>query len=265
MPSSTRRTSRRLAAGLWILFLLWTVLVALVWTLRIGEAEVLAWTQRIWHLPPLETGAAPSPLQAKLISLLGWIDPTWAVLAAANAYAFTATREGLNVARRWAGVILAGVAIVAWVSAKTAWPLGPIHYTELFGPRLGPVPMGLPLLWLAVMLGARDLALRLRPALSQVPLALGVGAFCLLFEIALEPLAAKERVFWLWPPGSLPAHLGAPVQSYATWFCVGALLAYLLREKQVATLAPPVTRSPAAVYTVLLAVLLLADLTIWRG
>jgi hypothetical protein len=225
MPTSTRRASQRLAASLWILFLLWTVLVALVWTLRIGEAEVLAWSQRLWHLPPLETGAPLRPRQAALAGFLRWIDPTWAVLAAANAYTFTARREGLDVARRWAGMILAGVALVAWVSAKTAWPLGPIRYTDLFGPRLGPVPMGLPLLWLAVLLGARDLVLRLRPALSQVPLALGVGALCLIFETALEPLASKERVFWLWPPGSVPAHLGAPVQSYATWFCVSAALA----------------------------------------
>ncbi len=269
MSSPTRRAAGRrlnpLSATLWILYLLWTVLVALVWSLRIGEAEVLAWTQRLWHLPPLATGAAPSPLQAGLISFLQWIDPTWAVLGAANAYTFTARREGLDAARRWAGMILAGVVLVAWVSAKTAWPLGPIRYTDLFGPRLGPVPLGLPLLWLAVLLGARDLALRLRPTLGQAPLALGVGALCLLFEIALEPLAAKERVFWLWPPGSVRAHWGAPVQCYAAWFCVTALLASLLREKKVVTLAPPMTRSPAAVYVVLLGVLLLANVTISRG
>ncbi|HEV7406774.1 MAG TPA: carotenoid biosynthesis protein [Chthoniobacteraceae bacterium] len=260
MTTPARRTPGRrlppLAAGLWILFLLWTVLVELVWRLRIGEAEL--------HLLPSETGAPLSPWQGALVALLKWIDPTWAVLAAVNAYFFTAAREGLEVARRWAGVILATVLLIAWVSAKTAWPLGPVRYTALLGPRIGPVPMGLPLLWLAVLLGARDLALRLRPALSQAALAVGVGVLGLLFEIALEPLAAKERVFWLWPPGSLPTHAHAPVQSYATWFIVAALLAYFLREKRVATTAPPATRSPAAVYVVLLTVLLLANLTAGR-
>lgn len=269
MSSPTRRALGRwlepFAAGLWILFLLWTILVALVWTLRIGRAEVLAWSQHLFNRPPLETGAPLSAFQAALVSALRWIDPTWAVLAAANAYAFTATREGLDVARRWAGVILAGVALVAWISAKTGWPLGPLRYTDLLGPRIGPVPLGLPLLWLAVILGARDLVLRLRAGLPQVPLALGVGVLVLLFECALEPLASKERVFWLWPPGSVTTHLGAPVQSYATWFCVSAVLAFVLREKQVATHAPPATRSPAAVYVLVLAVLLLADVATGRA
>jgi hypothetical protein len=271
MPAPTRRAPGRwlwlepFAAGLWILFVVWTVLVAVVWSLRIGEAEVVAWSQRQFHLPPLETGAPPSPFQDAFVSLLRWIDPTWAMLAAANAYAFTATREGLGIARRWAGIILAGVALVAWFSAKTGWPLGPLRYTDLLGARIGPVPLGLPLLWLAVVLGARDLMLRVRPGLAQAPLALGVGALALIFDVALEPVASKERVFWLWPPGSVPAHLGAPVQCYVTWFCVAAGLAFLLREKQVATIAPPVTRSPAAVYALLLAVLLLGDLARWRS
>jgi hypothetical protein len=269
MPSPTRRALGRwlepFAAALWIFFLLWTVLVAVVWTLRIGNAEMLAWSQHLFNRPPLETGARLTAFQMSLLSALRWIDPTWAVLAAANAYAFTASREGLDVARRWAGLILVSVALIAWFSAKTSWPLGPLRYTDLLGPRIGPVPLGLPLLWVAVVLGARDFVLRLRPALSQAPLALGMGVLAVLFELALEPLASKERVFWLWPPGSVPAHLGAPVQSYATWFCVSAGLAFLLREKQVATIAPPATRSPAAVYVLMLAVLLLGDLTRLRS
>lgn len=292
MTSPTRRAIGRwlepFAASLWIFFLVWTALVALVWSLGIGEAEVLAWTERQFHLPPQETGplgvspATLSPLQAVLIGFLHWIDPVWAMMAAINVYAFTARREGIDVARRWAGLLLVAVIVVAWASAKTNWPMGPVRYTDRLAPlvipnfhhspatperslewiglRLGPVPLGLPLLWLAVILGARDLALRLRPSLGQWPLALAVGALGLCFAIALEPLAAKVRVFWLWPPGSVPLHLRAPVQSYATWFVVSAGLAFLLREKRVATFPQPARRSPAAVYVLLLAVLLLANL-----
>lgn len=285
MISPTRRALGRwlepFAASLWILFMLWTVLVALVWTLGIGEAEVLAWTQRHFRLPLPDTGAPPSStLQWVLVTFLRYLDPVWVILAAANVHAHTARREGLDVARRWAGILLVAVIFIAWISATTHWPLGPIRYTDRLGPpmpnllhwmqfperplewtglRMGPVPLGLPLLWLTVILGARDLALRLRPALSQLQLALGVGVLGLFFEIALESVASKMRFFWLWPPGSLTAPLRAPAQSYLTWFGVSAALAWFLREKRLATLAPPATRSPASVFVLVLAVLLLAN------
>jgi uncharacterized membrane protein len=242
------------AASLWIFFLIWTFLVAVVWTFGIGETKVLDWTEHLLPVAPREPGATPGGFPAAAISLLPWLDPVWIVLAAANTYAFIALREGLDVARRWAAATLAVAAVITWLSAKTGWPLGPIHYTATLGPRLGAVPLCVPLLWLAVILGARDLALRLGARLSQAAMAVATAVLVLLFDVALEPLAWKSRVFWLWYP---PFPSPPPVRNYVTWLVAAAVLAFALREERVATLAPPAHRSPAAIYLLMLTVLAL--------
>lgn len=264
--SSARRAPALLLRGLWILFLFWSVVVAIVWMTGVGESEILRWAERTYRLPPRETSmGAPAavalPLLPRvLLHLLSLLDPVWVGLAAVHAYLLTSFQEGLPVARRWCGVILLSVGLVAGVSVWQGWPLGEIRYTELLGRRLGPVPLGVPLLWLSVMLGARDLVLRLRPSIGQVPLAVFTGALVLLFDLALEPIAWKVRVFWLWSPLRLPAPEWPPVQNYLTWFALAAILAFVLREERVVRAPQPAWRSPAAVFAVIVAVVLLAHI-----
>ncbi len=212
------------AAGLWILFLLWTGGIAVLWTSGIGEAEI--------------TALGHPELRAALLWLLPLADPAWVALAAGNVYVAVAAEHGLATARRWACLILGATLGLGAVSAWRDWPLGPIHFTNRLGPRLGPIPFGLPLLWLAVLLGARDVLGRFAPRASHGQIALGTGVLAALTDLNLEPVAWKARAFWLWYPAQLPAPGSPPIQNYATWLIAGALLAFLLRE-------PTVVRSAA--------------------
>ena len=69
-------------AGLWILFVLASVVVAAVWTMDIGESSVEKWV-------------ANPDLRAALIWLLARADLAWITLAAVNVYSSLAGHIGL--------------------------------------------------------------------------------------------------------------------------------------------------------------------------
>jgi hypothetical protein len=77
----------------------------------------------------LATAVSNSGLRDALRFLLQVVDPLWLVLAAANVYAALATSEGLDVARRWATILLAAAFAAAAMSAMFRPATGPVHYT----------------------------------------------------------------------------------------------------------------------------------------
>jgi len=253
-PSLVVRWLEPLVSGLWIFFLVWTAWIACVWTFAIGDAA-------------LATGIGNRDLRAVLSWLIGVGDIAWIVLAAANIHLWLAETEGLATARRWALIGGGGVAALAAVSAFTGFPLGAIHYSTQLGMKFGPVPVGLPLLWYALILGARQTVLRCSPGARPWPLALGTGALALLADVNLEPAATKLRAFWFWsaadpaqPPVFTPAWT-----NYAAWFLAASVLTFLLREDRVATKKPRHALRPVAIFIVLNAVFLAANLgRIWR-
>jgi hypothetical protein len=264
-PSRSRRVSplrflEPLAACVWILFLVWSAVVAAVWSLGIGEAEIIGWTTRWFHLPAIPVGGPKSPLQDALISFLSILDQGWVILAALNVYSLTAAREGLPTARKWGLLTIVAVGLVAWVSLQTKiWPLGPIFYTKLLGAWLLGVPYGLPLFWFAAIVGARGLMLQLQPNLPQLRLAFSTGALVLFLDFALEPVAWKLRVFWLWYGLSLSGAKWPPPQNYATWFLLGGALTFAMRESRLARPGSKSLRSPGGVFIVMFLILTAAN------
>ena len=202
-----------------------------------------------------ETFAGPSPkeplpeLQTALRALLGILDTTWVVLAMVNMYLSLVAAEGLATARRWTGLILGAAFALAAVSVWTRWPLGPIYFTERLGVKLGPVPLGVPLLWFVVIIGARELTLWLAPRASHRRVAIWTGVLTALTDLALEPVAWKVRVFWWYAgPGHVPA--GPPPWTCAVWLVAGAALAFFLRETEVVRSVAPRPGRPAAIFVI---------------
>jgi hypothetical protein len=225
-PSALARWLEPFAAGLWIFFWVWTLLLAVIWVFGIGDAEVAAWFHR--HFPQPE-GSRESPLQSVLGYLLVLADPLWISLAAANCYIGTASQYGLCAARRWYFAIFVGVLGVAMLSAWTGFPLGRITFTSRLGARFGIVPAATPMLWCAVIAGSREVARRLLARASHVRIALAGGLLAALTDWNFEPIAWKVRVFWLWYVGSLPSSAWPPLQNSLTWFIVTAAAIYLFR------------------------------------
>ena len=226
-----------LSASLWILFLVWTAIVAVVWTCGFGAAE-------------LHERIANPGLRDALTFFLGSLDAVWITLAAANAYLALAQAEGLAVARRWTAIVLVGAWLVAAFSVWKSFPLGPIRYTARLGLRIGPVPFALPLLWFAFVCGARALAMRLAPRASHTRIALAAGVLTALTEANLEPLAWRARALWLWQ--------GFPSwQNHAAWLVASFVFAFLLRETRVASAVSKAFPRPAVVLLIFNAVFLL--------
>ena len=243
-PSLLARALEPLASSLWILFVLWTLIVAVVWTCGFGEAE-------------LHERIANPGLRSALEFFLASLDAAWIALGAANVYLALAAEEDLATARRWALIVIASVGVVAASSEKIAFPLGPIHYTSRLGMRVGPVPFGLPLLWFALVTGARALVLRCAPRASHAKAAFAAGALAALADANIEPIAWKVRAFWLWYPASMSPPSSPPVQNFAAWLLLSWAFAFAMRETRVAAASTGSPR-PALVFLTLNAVFLAA-------
>ena len=247
--SSLGRWLEPFVSGLWIFFLVWTAWIACVWGFALGDAALARWIGN-----------------RDLRAVLGWLiavgDIAWITLAAANIHLWLAETEGLSTARRWALIVGGGVAALGAVSAFTGWPLGAIQYSRQLGMKLGPLPVGLPLLWFALVIGARETVLRCWPRAGQGMLAFGTGALALLADVNLEPVAAKLRGFWFWraPWPGQPPHFTPPWTGYAAWFLAASALAFALREERVAAGARRDSFRPVAIFLLLNAVFLAANL-----
>jgi uncharacterized membrane protein len=237
-----------LAAGLWIFFILWTLLIAFVWTLAIGDDALAHWIGN-------------RDLRAALEWLIGIGDIAWFTLAATNAYLCTAENHGLRVARRWALIIGGSAMGLGTLSAWSGVPFGAIQYSQQLGVKIGPVPIGMPMLWFAIIISAREAALRMLPRASHAQIALASGFMVLVTDFNLEPVAAKLRGFWHWraaQPGLPPLFTPPPV-AFAAWFITAAALAFALREENVALDPRKRSLRPVVIFALVNAVFLAAN------
>ncbi len=237
-------------AGLWVFFVLVSLLVAVVWAFGIGEGS-------------LQRSISNTDLRITLAWLLARCDLAWITLAAANVYFTLVGSVGLATARRWGLLILGSVVAMAWVSVLTGFPLGPIRYGSALGLKLGPVPLGLPLLWFSVIIGARETVLRFFPRVPQGGLAAGVGLLALLTDLNLESVAAKWRGFWFWSGGapSAPPVFDAPLTTCLAWGILAAVVSLGLREGNVVSSAQKRPWQPIATLGIFEGILLLAHVT----
>jgi len=218
--SAVARLLAPLAGSLWTVFVIWSGFVAVIWTTGWGETHLAA------HVRNPE-------LRDALAWLLRALDAIWLTLGAVSVYFALVRAEGIEVARRWSAIALLVGLLIHGASARTDWPLGPVHYTSSLGMKLGPVPSALPVLWLFIVVGARDLAQVVLPRASHGATALLAGGIALLTDVNLEPLAWEWRVWWLWYPEGVAAPSRPPLQNYATWLLAGAALAYAMRSPRV--------------------------------
>jgi hypothetical protein len=231
-----------LAAALWALLLIWTLWVAAVWSLGIGE---------IW----LGLGAhSPTPSQPELrravLLLAQNAEAIWLVLAVANLHLSTSAEQGLRLGRRWLLTLFIGGGILGLLLGWIGW----VSFTDQLGKKFGPVPLGFVFLWPTLVLGARSLALRLWPRLGHGRLSAATGIAVAVSALLLEPVGRLVRVWWLWS-GPQPVLLAVLIGAAAG----GSAL--LLRQNTVIPRLEKASARPAAIF-LLLQVLALCGL--WR-
>jgi uncharacterized membrane protein len=237
---------------LWKFFLVWTAVGFVVLPLDIGQSQLERW---ISH-PGLREAAS---------AILRGSDAFWIALAAVNVYLYTASAEGLGVARRWAVIILAGSAVCEWIGARTGFPFGPYRYTDRFGWRVGGVlPFTIPLAWLIILLCGRYLTLRLRPEATRAQIALGTALAAVVTDFNLEFVAWKIRAYWIWYPGpSAPPSDWPPPQNYVSWFALAFALAYALPPNTSLRLHRPPPTRPILILALMNALFFLTHAAHW--
>ncbi len=211
---------------LWRLFLLWTVIGAVVMSTGWGEAEIrrhIAWP----------------PLQSFLIAVEAVSDFAWMALAALLAGLSWSRRVGTRCVVLAATVIAVGAGLVEAIGVLTGFPFGDYTYTDRFGWLIGGVlPLGIPLAWWVVLAGAWVAAAPLPGARLPAARAGWAAAIAVLTDINLEHVAWKVRGYWTWYPDHVgPAPAWPPVENFVAW----AVLSWLLL--MVAMVAPASCRN----------------------
>jgi hypothetical protein len=134
------------------------------------------------------------------------------------------------------------------------------------GARLAGVAIGWMLLWAVLVIGARETVLRFRPRTSHSQVALFSAAMVLLLMINLEAPARFIRGWWVWHAGAARASASMPWWSAIAWFVWPWLLAFAMREKDVASGAVARSWRPAVILALLSAIALAARVQMWiRG
>jgi len=110
--------------------------------------------------------------------------------------------------------------LVEAVSVATGFPFGSYDYTNTLGPLIIGVPFTIALAWVGVILNS----LLLSNQKSKTLRAIETGAWVVVLDLILDPVAEKLH-FWEWR--GVGAYFGIPLTNFMTWFILASLLAYL--------------------------------------
>lgn len=182
-----------------------------------------------------------------------------AMIALPLATARGATRRGLssivvagmfvttaaNAVRRWgpartataAAVIGSGTAVVERVGTATGVPFGRYEYTDALRPRIGGVPVIVPLAWFGMALPARETAHAALGTRSTPTGRIVLGSLALAaWDLFLDPQMVGEG-YWRWATHG--RYRGIPLTNYVGWVLTGIVVMGALE-----LILPPVDRRP---------------------
>jgi putative membrane protein len=124
-------------------------------------------------------------------------------------------------------VFFASTFLISWSSEAASmaigFPFGNYHYTDLLGPKIGPVPMAIMpayfvagyLAWTMSTVFLRNLGTGMqRRNLFLVPL---VASFVMvMWDFCLDPIRSTIDGAWIWENGGV--YLGVPISNYLGWY-----------------------------------------------
>jgi uncharacterized membrane protein len=161
----------------------------------------------------------------------GWPEALLLLLAAAGTIAALARQLPLqNVLLAAFVIALMGGAVHA-LGVTMGIPFGPFLFGAEAGPQLfKTLPWAMPLIWVVAVLNSRGVVrLILRPwrkIRNYGFWLIGLTALLtMLFDLALDPFAARMKHYWLWLPTKFPVTWqGAPLVNFFGWAVVSLLI-----------------------------------------
>jgi uncharacterized membrane protein len=193
-----------------VLFLAYAVWIAIGLALAVLQLD--AGSVAVWPLPPF--------LAAFVVGCFRYGDPILIALAALNTHRVLLRLWGRRAAWRWllAAVVVGGA--VEWIGTRTGYPFGAYAYTDHFGPRLGLLPLAIPLAWYVLVGNALLVWRGFFPGWRRPVEAMGAATLVTALDGLMEPFATRIKGYWTWS-----THGGAvPPQNYAAWWGVAFLL-----------------------------------------
>lgn len=161
---------------------------------------------------------------------------------------FSLLHAGYTLGWRHTLVFFVISAAVSWgfeqAGVATGAVYGPYHYTELLGPKLGHVPLLIPLAWFMMIYPSYIVANLLvdgRPLAARsgfgrlVWLSLVSGMVMTAWDLSVDPLlSGPDMRAWVWHDGG--PYFGVPVHNYAGWLLTTFTIYLLFRlyERRVA-------------------------------
>ena len=174
---------------------------------------------------------AANGLSLNLPGWPGWPEALLLLLAAAGTITALARQLPLQNVLLAAFVIAFMGGAAHTLGVKMGIPFGPFLFGGDAGPQLfKTLPWAMLLLWIIVVLNSRGVVrLILRPwrkIRSYGFWLIGLTALLtMLFDLALDPFAARVKHYWLWQPTKFPATWqGAPLVNFFGWAVVTLLI-----------------------------------------
>ena len=187
------------------IFFFWLVCGMICLGFRLEPAQVGAWQVPFW-------------LKQFVIGCLRWGDPVLIGLAVANVHVAAVQAWGPFAARRFAlGAMLFGGAI-EWIGAATGFPFGAYVYTEVLGPRVGLLPLAIPLSWYLVTAASLLTVQRAPVSWNRWQEAGAAAVLATAYDGVMEPFAVKIKNYWWWATPEIPW------QNYASWWVVSFVI-----------------------------------------
>jgi putative membrane protein len=131
----------------------------------------------------------------------------------------SARRCGARRAAMAAGTTAIATALIERLGTVTGVPFGQYEYTDRLQPRVGGVPVAVPVAWFAMAVPARETAHALLGGRSTRAGRVALGAACLAaWDLFLDPQMVGED-YWRWArPGR---YAGIPLANFVGWLAVG--------------------------------------------
>lgn len=156
-----------------------------------------------------------------------WWDSAWILLFFVATYAGMVDSAGLSATRRTAVIVLVSMAVLLGLGALTAWPVGPLRFTEHSGLRLGgAIPLALPLFAFALLTASGQAAAAAMPGAGRTGLAAGTAVAFIVTIANGTDFLVSMRIWWLWNPWGEGPATGRILISFLALGAAAALLSF---------------------------------------
>lgn len=238
------RSLEPLVAISWGIFLVWTAWMAVVWIVPINHHFLSLpldaptnWSREATSYVEDRPQPPHADLRRAILVLAENAELTWLALALIQLHLVVISTNGVNTARTWLAIAAGGAFLLGAANHAFGIPFGWMFFSKVLGAQLLGVPLGWLLLWIVLLIAAREAVLRLWPRAGHLSITSAAAAAVLLTVLNLYPIAENKRAWWVWHAGNIHQPATAPWWSWIGWFSAAWLMLFLMREKSVAAAA----------------------------